>query len=269
VRKIDTLTKEKEENIYSILSHEYKMPLTIIGSSLDVLERYNQEDKLIDIDITAYLKAMRRNHERLTKLTNNLLDISFINTSDEYLNSEYIYLSELCDDILEEVKSTQNYNKLTYNICEEENVSPVLCDVGKTERVLLNLISNSIKYGGENVNININISNDNDYCILRFENNSLPIPKEISEKIFEPFVRAIDNFERPIEGSGLGLSIVKKFMKAHDGDIYLDTDFQNGCAFVLKFPINKKQNNTLKQTVHYHNNLHNAIEIELCDAIAK
>ena len=260
------LEKKQQENIYHIISHEFKMPITIIRSAIDVFERYDKLGKLDDLDLNNYIPAMRRNCDRLIKLIQNIVDIAYPTITTDTMNMEFANLPQIAELIINEIKTNEKFSDVHFEIKEQGEIASLVCNIEKIEQIFLNLISNSIKYSEENAKILFNFSSDEEYVIMRLENNSPPIAKDLAEKIFEPFFR---NHNLTTEGTGLGLAIVKKNAEAHGGNIYLDTSFKKGCAFIMKLPLNLDKSKTLKQTFHHCNSLRNSVEIELSNAIIK
>lgn len=113
------------------------------------------------------------------------------------------------------------------------------CDSDKIERVVLNLISNSLKFTNNNGLININIRVNENKMFFYIKNDGPQISKEEGEKIFGNFIRSDDIFTRKSEGSGIGLYLSKAFIEMHNGEIWANTDISNGAEFIFYIPIKK------------------------------
>jgi signal transduction histidine kinase len=240
------MDKIKDIDSYNMMLHDIKIPISILKNSIAVIEQYYDKGKLDELDLKEYLSSMRKNGNRVTKLLTNLLAL-YNNTYNLKFRSVDLY--NVITNLIDEIKKNEQFSSIQFEIDECDDFPIVYCDVEQVERAYLNLISNSIKYGGKDVKIHINLTCDDKKTIVRFENNSPKIPEEISTEIFKPFVRNVDN--KKIEGHGLGLAIVKKIVEDHDGTIYLDNDFAGGCAFVIEVPISSKKIKTLSQNIEH------------------
>ena len=157
------------------------------------------------------------------------------------INLENCNIVYLIEDI---VTSVANYLEgkdvdITFDTDIEEII--IACDREKIEKIVLNLISNAIKYT-QNHNqsigkINIHISLEKNEVKISIKDNGIGIPKEEWNCIFEKFKRVDTKLNRQVEGSGIGLSLVKSLVELHDGKIYVESQVGEGTEFIFTLPI--------------------------------
>jgi signal transduction histidine kinase len=118
---------------------------------------------------------------------------------------------------------------------------PIWCLIHekRIERAIGNIITNSIKYSGKNTTLYLEMKVSKNNAVIIIQDTGIGIPKEFVPVIFEPFVRADLSRNTKSGGTGLGLAITKKIMEKHEGQIYLDSNYKNGCRFVISLPLSK------------------------------
>lgn len=129
----------------------------------------------------------------------------------------------------------QKYIRTDGTVIEEKIMA---CDTDKIERIILNLLSNSIKFTKPGGNIYINIYDNIDSIILSIKDTGIGIPKDKLKMIFERFMQVDSSLQRENEGSGIGLALVKSLVEKHSGQISVKSKEGLGTEFIIKFPIN-------------------------------
>lgn len=224
-------------NFLSNLIHEFKTPLNLIFSSMQLLnKKIDKEDISIEY-LKKYLNIINQNSYRMLKLVNNIVDDSKIDIGhDEYspVNYDIIYFIEsICDSIDSFIKL--NNMKLIFDTDVEELI--VAFDMEKIERIILNLISNAIKFRKEdNGEILLNIHTNKDYVTIVVRDNGIGISKENIDKIFGKYVRLNDERSIVKEGTGIGLSLVEALTKLHGGEVSVESSFGYWTEFKVKIP---------------------------------
>ncbi|MEL6408319.1 MAG: GAF domain-containing sensor histidine kinase [Chloroflexota bacterium] len=234
------LITEKELNLLksrfmSMVSHEFRTPLAVIQSSIDLLDRYGDlysKQKRID----AFAK-IRRQIERLTYLVSNTMTISRTNDIGFDFSPQEIDILELSKEIATEVK-VSNPSPLPISItsCSTREANVVAIDEHLFRHILQNLLENALKYSGstsEPVKLSLAISDQ--FLTIRVSDSGIGIPRDVEPTIFEAFVRA--NNADNIAGTGLGLAIVKKAVEQHAGTINFRTHEGKGTTFIVNLPI--------------------------------
>lgn len=141
-------------------------------------------------------------------------------------------LEEISQSVSEYIKS-KGINIIFKTDIKEKYIA---CDVNKIERILLNLISNAVKFSNENSNIYINVLNKNDFIEISVKDTGIGISKNKLKNIFNIFYQADTSLSRNAEGSGIGLSLVKSFVDMHGGKISVDSKVGKGTIIKLELP---------------------------------
>lgn len=227
--------EEIKNKFYSNISHELRTPINIINSALKLNELYLEK---IDLNLLSKNNTrIRQNCLRLIRTINNFIDTNKI--SEGYLN-----LNKKIYNIVEVVENatiaTKKYVDKIKNILifdsefEEINLA---CDRDLMERVILNLLSNSVKYGQDGGKIIVNLQIEKGTVKITVKNNSRPIKKEEEPYIFDQFTNLNKSLSREKEGSGLGLYLVKAIVKLHGGSIYYKSCKEGWNKFIINLPI--------------------------------
>lgn len=257
------LKKEKEKleaaveleslktEFFANLSHEFKTPLNIILSIVQVFNYLVKNNEKIESDkFKEYINGIKQNSYRLLKLADNMIDITKIDGGFYELQIDNYNIVEIVENIVLSVADYMKNNKrnIVFDTTEEEIITA--CDPDQIERIILNLLSNSLKFTSVNGNIavNISVSDDCSNVIIKVRNDGQPIDKDSAKKIFRRFTQIDNLMTRRNEGSGIGLSLVKSLVEIHNGRIYVNTEVDFGTEFCIEIPIRKLMNST-------HNNV--------------
>lgn len=260
VLELDKLRTEFFANI----SHELRTPLNIIFSSNQIIEKYIQDTtKQIDREkILKNIKIEKQNCFRLLKLINNLLDMTKVDSGLVEIN---LINCDIVNVVEEITLSTAEYIasnnlKLIFDTDVEEKI--IACDPDKIERIILNLLSNCVKFTDEFGSIFVNVIDGNDYITITVEDTGIGIPREKLECIFERFRQVDKSFTRNREGSGIGLSLVKSLVEMHGGNISVESEYGKGTKFIIKLPARTldSHNNNENQAQYNSNMIDNLVE---------
>ncbi|MGW1454028.1 sensor histidine kinase [Salegentibacter agarivorans] len=251
-REVEKFTKDKKLEIDTLkvreayrkefmgnVSHELKTPLfTVQGYILTLLDGA-MKDKAVR---KKYLQRASKGVERLIYIVRDLDMITKLEAGDLHLEEEDFNIVELVQgsfDLLE-MKAAKKNITLTFDIDYDEPIW-VNADRDRIQQVLTNLIVNSIKYGKEDGTTEVSIENlIKNKVIVRVTDNGEGIEKENLPRVFERFYRVDKSGSRKEGGSGLGLSIVKHIIEAHDEKIYVESVFGVGSEF--SFTLEKSKN---------------------------
>lgn len=244
------LKRELEEKMYfekirsdffANLSHEFRTPLNVILGGIQLEELYIRNDfQDTDSIVPKYkraIKSMKQNCFRLLRLVNNLIDITKIDAGFYKVELENYDLISLLNDI---VLSVQDYvRKQNLRIEFTSNVSNLIiaCDPEKIERIMLNLISNAIKFTEDGGKITVEVNKNDTEAIITVEDTGIGISKDKISDIFNRFIQVEKSLVRSQEGSGIGLSLVKSLVELHDGTISVDSELDKGSRFMFNIPI--------------------------------
>lgn len=241
-----SLIKAKEaaekENVtkshyFATMSHEFRTPITVLISSVQLFEQYLYDgDDLKRDKITRHIKSMKQSSLRLLRLVNNLIDLSKIDTGFYSTNFRNYNIVDIIGKI---VLSVRDYAKQrNINIVFESHLKEavVKCDIDMIERILLNLISNAIKFSDINCFIKISICRHKGHIVIVVKDNGIGIERDKLCTIFERYNQVQTTLTKKCEGSGIGLSITKSLVEMHHGQINVTSNPGKGTAVVVKIP---------------------------------
>ena len=226
---LDRMRKEFVANV----SHELRTPLTTIKSYAETLLLSDLED---DETTTKFLKVIDSESDRMTRLVKDLLMLSRIDYEKEQWEMKEIDLSKIASDCLDkmQISAKQKHQSISLDISDEFH--KVIGDKDRIEQVIINIISNSIKYTPEGGNIWMELFEEGNYVAIKISDNGIGVPKEDARRLFERFYRVDKARSRVLGGTGLGLSIARQIIEAHNGIISLDSDFGQGTEVTIKIP---------------------------------
>jgi PAS domain S-box-containing protein len=230
------LDKERELNSVRInlmrtISHEFRIPLTMIALSLDILERYQRQ---IPSDQQVQRFAIIR--EQIAKITSMLDDISLVLRGiDQFIafRPVPIDLDALCRELIAQFGQTiSSHHRITFNA--KGSFEDVRLDSALVQRIITNLLTNAIKYSAPDTEIHLELWWEGDKIMLQVTDQGIGIPESDIDRIFDPFHRASNVGE--IIGTGLGLNIVRNCVELHNGAITVRSIQGAGTSFIVSFP---------------------------------
>ena len=231
---------------FANLSHEFKTPLNIILSTVQLVMNYIEvNNEYPDYNMfNKCLSNIKQNSYRILKIANNLIDMSKIDGNFYYINMGNYNIVEVVENIVQSLAEYMKDNKrnIIFDTMEEEIITA--CDPDQIERIILNLLSNAMKFTSHGGNIYVDME-VNDRCnkvIIKISNDGEKINFEDRLRIFERFTQSESLLTRRAEGTGIGLTLVKSLVKLHNGEVYVNTEFEEGTQFCIELPIRKMKN---------------------------
>lgn len=229
------LQKEKELNdlksrFVSMASHEFRTPLATILSSLSLSMKYSEKgDKE---NQSKHINRIKTSINSLTDILNDFLSISKFEEGKVSASHEPFHIQEFSSEILKEV---QAITKAGQQINHNHSGNPeIISDKKFIRHILLNLLSNAIKFSPEGKPIELNTDVSDSHLIMSVKDNGIGISKEDQEHLFERFFRAQNATN--IQGTGLGLNIVAKYVEMLDGTVECQSGLNEGTTFIIKLP---------------------------------
>lgn len=233
------ITEEIEEQqlkdeFISIASHELKTPITSAKLYTQLLQKHatSQRDK----EGYLLLGKVDRQLIRLTKLIKDLLNVSRIRSGSLIIHRETCFIQKLVEETVEEMQYTTITHKLYLHGASQQKV---YIDKERIRQVLVNLISNAIKYSPQAKKVDISIMDGEKDVSISVRDYGIGIRKENQERIFYPFFRGIHKNAQRFPGLGLGLHIASEIVKRHNGSIKVDSTLDKGSVFTLILPVKK------------------------------
>lgn len=231
----DALEKERElselkSRFVSMASHEFRTPLATIQSSLSLVKKYGELKDVEKQD--KHIGRIKSSINNLTDILNDFLSVSKLEEGKVENMVAKFNLKEFLDEVASEMEPlAREGQKIIYSHAGEEHVE---LDQKLLRHVMFNLVSNAIKFSPENQDIEIQSEVAPNVILLRVKDSGIGISKADQEHLFERFFRGLN--ASYIQGTGLGLNIVAKYVELMDGTITVDSVENQGTTFTLTFP---------------------------------
>jgi len=224
---LDSYRKEYLGNV----SHELKTPIFNIQGYVDTLLNGGLEDPEINLD---YLKRAEKSIDRLINIIDDLETITQLESGDMHLEMERFDITTLCKDIYSQLELNAAKKNIHLQLAKKyDKPLFVIADKFRIRQVLVNLITNSIKYGNENGKTLIKLTHYNDDVIIEVIDNGGGIEEKHLPRLFERFYRIDKGRSREQGGTGLGLAIVKHILEAHKKAIQVESKIGEGTKFTF------------------------------------
>lgn len=245
-REINNLLKAQEE-FFSFISHEFKTPITVALSALQVLE-FTGKDSLNEMSLK-YIDKIRQSCLQQLRLVNNLLDITRADSGYLKVNEKNVNIVEVTRIIVEsiEVYAKDKGIDIEFSASNKEIVTAL--DDEKYERIILNLLSNAVKFTPSNKKIYVCVYIErNNVCVV-VRDEGIGMPKEKLGYIFERYNQIRNELVRNFEGTGIGLCLAKLMTKALGGDITVNSEVNVGTSFTVVLPLKKINEKKLHEDI--------------------
>ncbi len=230
-----SLEKEKELNqlktrFVSMASHEFRTPLSSVQLSASLIEKYAEKpDKN---NIIKHTGKIKNSVGQLTGILNDFLSLEKLEAGKTQAEFQEFDIVKFSEDLIEEMQMIAKQNQ---NIVYQHTgtLSTVNLDPALLKNSVINLISNAIKYSGENTFIEFNTELGDSGLLITVKDNGIGIPEEEQKNLFEPFFRAHNTGNIP--GTGLGLNIVKRYVELMNGQVVCKSAQDKGTTVTLIF----------------------------------
>ncbi|WP_165873635.1 ATP-binding protein [Baia soyae] len=234
VTEEERLDRQRKEFVANV-SHELRTPLTTIKSYLEALEDGALEQPELAV---RFLQVSRTEADRMTRLINDLLQLSRLDAKQSRFDKKIMYLEDVLEDVADRFifQCKQKKIKLTLRHADKE-LPRIYADRDKMDQVLDNLLSNAVKFTPEGGSVTISSRLRPDGLIeVGITDTGIGIPKKDLERIFERFYRVDKARAREQGGTGLGLAIVQEIIKAHEGIVWIESKEQKGTTVFFALP---------------------------------
>ena len=209
-------------------AHELRTPLSLMQVQLDLY--HSTQHPGSDADTVQMIKMLTEQNDRLGKMVKTLLDMSELQTVGR---DEKIILNDLVDEVLEDLEPLAQEKNIKL-IGKYKNITMIGSDI-LIYRLVYNLVENAIKYNHSDGQVTVNAYKKQKYIYLSVEDTGSGIPKELRERVFEPFFRVDKSRSRKLGGVGLGLALVHEIVRVHDGSITVKSNPSGGTIFEVIF----------------------------------
>lgn len=255
---------------FSNLSHELKTPINVIYSSTQLIDSLKDTKDLNQFKekTIKYMMGIKQNSFRLMKLVDNMIDVTRYENGYIKMSCCNINIIGVIEDISLSVVRYAEQKGIKIIFDTEVEEIETYCDPYMIERIILNIISNALKFTDDKGFIYVNIENPENKIIISIKDTGIGMPKDKLEVIFDRFRQIDTSLNRNHEGSGLGLSIVKALVDAHGGNIKVKSELGVGTEFIIELPIIYSPKSCLEdknQVLNSDSNIVHKIEIEFSD----
>lgn len=223
---------------FTTISHELRTPLNILLGTIQLQMQLHETrcDCGSNASCKKYIKMMRQNCYRLLRLTNNLIDLTKVDSGFAHLNPSKCNIVDAVEKITESVIDFAGNFGITVLFHSDIKEKIVDCDLDKLERILLNLLSNAIKFTNRWGFIEVKLKDAGDFLQISVKDTGIGIPEDKKKLIFERFGQVDSSFTRTREGSGIGLPLVKALVELQGGNISFTSEIGRGSEFVFTLP---------------------------------
>lgn len=229
-----------KDHFLTMASHELKTPMTtIVGQAQLLLRRISNLPELSSelVSMRSALESIDGQTRRLNTLVDDLLDLHNVRSGKVQLRLGVCNLVAICRTVVEE------QHLLTGRTIELEapiNVVQMHADAERLHQVVVNIVSNALRYSSEQSMVKVQVYQSRDIGIIEVEDNGPGIAKDLQAHIFEPFYRGPQEQVSSKSGLGLGLAICKDIVERHDGRIWCRSRLGKGSTFIVELPLNKR-----------------------------
>ena len=229
---LDTIetNMQREKQFTSDVAHELRTPLSVLLMQCDTLL-----SSIHDPSMKHEIIIMKQRLQHMSDIMTQLLLLSKADQGQAILQKEYINMSELCEICCEQIKDLSQQKHITVHLDIMPDIM-MMADHTLMIRLCMNVLENAVKYGKENGHIHITLTQDDKVNFI-IKDDGIGIPNEDLPHIFDRFYRVDQARDLSMNSSGLGLSIVKWIVQAHEGTVQVESTLHHGTTFTFSFPI--------------------------------
>ncbi|RAL23378.1 ATP-binding protein [Thermoflavimicrobium daqui] len=233
VTEEEKLDRQRKDFVANV-SHELRTPLTTIKSYLEALE----DGAIGEPELAMrFLKVTRQEADRMTRLIHDLLQLSRLDAKQARFNKKAINLTNMLEDVVDRFSFQCKQKNIQISLHAGRYLPHVYADRDKIDQVLDNLVSNAVKYTPDGGKISVYAKHRaNGMIEVAIQDTGIGIPKKDLGRIFERFYRVDKARSRNMGGTGLGLAIAQEIVRAHDGEIWIESEYQNGTTISFTLP---------------------------------
>jgi signal transduction histidine kinase len=235
VHEMDVL-KIKSDFVSSV-SHEFKTPLT----SIKALTERLQSGKIVDqAKMKQYFSVISQDVDKLTGLVKNILDFSKIEEGKKEFDFQETDICLLVNEQIQDFKKSEMSKEIEVDTQFHTGVPDLFVDREALAQAFNNLLENAVKFSSGKKKIEVTVKKDENNVIIEVSDRGIGIPQDEQDKIFDKFYQGRNALRQSVKGTGLGLTLVKHTVEAHEGRITVHSKIGEGSTFSLILPIKKK-----------------------------
>ncbi len=228
---------EVKSHFISAASHELRTPLTSIKGFVETI--LQNEAGPINEQQREFLGHVKESTDRLHRLLNELLDISKIESGQVEMNRELTNLRELLSEEAALFRGMADKKNISLDLETDLHLKEIFCDQDKIREVIGNLLSNAVKYTPRGGHVKVLACNSDQGVVIDVEDTGIGIRQDDLIRVFEPFQHIQKDGAEDEESTGLGLTLVKRIVEAHGGEVYVKSESGKGSVFSVHLPVGK------------------------------
>lgn len=260
--KLDSI----KSNFIANVSHELRTPLNIIISTIQLFDIYSKNGDIIYNSDRAKekMKYLRGNSFRLLRLVNNIIDITRIDSGYFTITKTPLNIVNVIEEIT--LSSVAYAEKKEINLIFDTDLEEIIVSIDRDriERVILNLLSNALKFTPPNGTITVSVLNNITDVEIIISDTGIGISEDKFDTIFKRFRQVDDTTYHQSEGSGIGLALCKSMIEMHNGTIRVESEINKGTSFILNIPLNKIDYSNVFENVQ-NKNTDDILQVEFSD----
>jgi signal transduction histidine kinase len=225
---------EEKNDLIGIVAHDLKSPLNQISGMLEIIKLTNREQPAEQQEFTA---AIEKSTNRLKKMVSKILDVNAIESKTLNIKLEPVNITELLNDIVSRFTIMAENKSIIILMQFESNIPVIHTDAGYVSEVLENLMSNAVKYSPLEKQITIKLSKRASFVRIEFIDQGQGIGPADMKKLFGKFHKLTARPTAGEDSTGLGLSIVKKYVQALNGSVWCESEEGKGANFIVELPV--------------------------------
>ncbi|MDK2562818.1 ATP-binding protein [Romboutsia sedimentorum] len=264
---LDRLKTDKiKTEFFANMSHELKTPLNVISSSNQLIDALHKNGKIEDYNdnMKSHIELVRQSSYRLQRLISNIIDLTKMESGLYKLKLSKHNIISVVEDLFMKVDEYARKKDISIIFDTDNEEINLSIDKIEIERIMLNLLSNCIKFTDRGGCICVNIYDKKDSLMICVKDNGVGIPENKINIIFEEFAQVDKTLSRKTEGSGIGLSIVKNLVELHQGSVSVKSKEGSGAEFIIIIPIENISNGDYKEDKRIYN-IDEKIKMEFSD----
>ena len=230
VEQLERLNRAKSEFV-SIVSHEFRTPLTGIQGFSEMM----RDEELSLDEMREYAGDINKDAQRLNRMINEMLDLDRMESGRMTMHPERMDLNAVVDDVADRVRPNAPNHTLTLDL--QKDLPQITADRDRMTQVASNLLNNAVKYSPTGGRITVTTRADGNELRLDVRDEGLGIPPDALETIFERYSRVDSQATKDIQGTGLGLPIVRQIVQLHGGKVWAESELGRGSVFHVVLPL--------------------------------
>ena len=231
LKKLDRI----KSDFLNVTSHELRTPMSAMKGYIQMIKKQTLGETTEDQKNA--LNIVLRNIDRLDHLIQDILDISRLESGTLKLIPGKTNVKTMVEETVETMQPSADLKHITINTVIEDKIPEITVDQERIKQVIINIISNAIKFSPDGSIINVRPKEDKDFILIEIQDFGRGIPKDNQKKIFETFYQVDSGMDRKFGGAGLGLAISRGIILAHGGEIWVESIVGKGSTFYFTLPV--------------------------------